>query len=61
MSSWTGTGLELASQETEGPMGLEPPRPTGQYVQGHSDSKHQEVILYNHLKQRDFLKSINYF
>lgn len=42
-------------------MGLQAPRPTGQRVQGHSDSKHQEVILYNHLKQRYFLKSINYF
>ena len=55
------TGLELASWETEGPVGLEAPRPTGQCVQSHSDSKHQEVILYNHLKPRYFLKSINYF
>ena len=42
-------------------MGLQAPRPTGQRVQGHSDSKHQHAILYNHRKQRYFLKSINYF
>lgn len=54
MSELVDTGLELASQETEGPAGLEATRPTGQRVQGHSDSKHQEVILYNHLKRDIF-------
>lgn len=47
--------------ETEGPAGLGAPRPAGQCVQGRSDAEHQEIILYNHLKQRYFLKSINYF
>lgn len=46
-------GRGRASQETEGP--------AGQRVQGHSDPEHQEIILYNHLKQRYFLKSLNYF
>lgn len=46
-------GRGRASQETEGP--------AGQRVQGHSDPEHQEIILYNHPKQRYFLKSLNYF
>lgn len=54
-------GLGLTSQETEGPAGLEALKPTRQHVQGHSDPEHQEIILYKHLKQRYFLKSINYF
>lgn len=48
-------GLGLTSQETEGL------RPTRQHVQGHLEPKHQEIVLYNHLKQRYFLRSINYF
>lgn len=54
-------GLGLTSQETEGLAGLEALRPTRQHVQGHLEPKHQEIVLYNHLKQRYFLRSINYF